>query len=122
MTPNKIIEEFTGWKLVDIENDPEDPCFVFKNEKTKQIYTGEDMEILSSSSEMNFDNDWNKFMDALKYASELMHHVDKLSNKFLVGLFQNIQTYVLLSQLENAVTAYSIFAQEYEKYKRTNKS
>jgi hypothetical protein len=72
---NKLIAEFMGWELVNINDEPEDEdfdCWVFRNKITGQSDSGIDAQIYNKNSTLPFHADWNLLMTAVeKCVSEI---------------------------------------------------
>lgn len=81
---NKLIAEFMGWELVNINEEPEDEdfdCWVFKNKETGYMDSGVDGQFYNKNSTLPFNTDWNLLMSA----------VDKIEDKGQVLLFGEIK-------------------------------
>ena len=66
---NKIIADYMGWELVNINDEPEDEdfdCWVFKNKETGHMDSGIDGQIYNKNSTLPFDTDWNLLMPVVE--------------------------------------------------------
>jgi len=62
---NKLIAEYMGWELININDEPADPdfdCWVFRNKITGQSDSGVDAQIYNKNSTLPFNEDWNLLM------------------------------------------------------------
>lgn len=66
---NKIIGDFMGWELVNINDEPEDSdfdCWIFKNKITGECNSGVDAQFYVKESILSFNEDWNLLMGAVQ--------------------------------------------------------
>jgi hypothetical protein len=66
---NKIIGNFMGWEVVNINDEPEDAdfdCWVFRNKLTGESDSGVDAQFYTKYSVLPFDEDWNLLMGAVQ--------------------------------------------------------